>query len=141
MAMKTAQQANQAWKDSQTKATTNYGDGVQAYTGDWAQATVAQEQVLLTNVTQAISSGLWANKVRAKGTQGWKTDTIAKKANFTTGFTAGAPNQLASATKIMAALGNLVPALPARGTYDQNKQRWAALVDGLHALKGTLGAT
>lgn len=141
MAMKTAQQANQAWKDSQTKATTNYGDGVQAYTGDWAGSTVAQQQVMLQNVTDAVQSGLWARKVQAKGTQGWKTDTIAKKGNFTTGFTAGAPNQLASATKLMSALGNLVPALPARGTYDQNKQRWAALVDGLHALKGTLGAT
>lgn len=141
MAMKTAAQANQAWKDSQTKATTNYGDGVQAYTGDWAEATVAQQNVLLQNVTTSIQDGTWARKVRAKSTQGWKSDTIAKKGNFTTGFTAGAPNQLASATKIMSALGTLVPSLPARGTYEQNKQRWAALVDGLHALKGTLGAT
>lgn len=141
MAMKTAAQSNQAWKDSQTKAVTNYETGVTGYTGDWVQATVSQEAVLLQNVTDAIRNGVWAAKVRAKTTQGWKSDTVAKKANFGVGFTAGAPNQLAAATKLQAALGNLVPALPARGTYEQNKQRWAALVDGLHALKGTLGAT
>lgn len=139
--MKTAQQANAAWTASAGVATTNYDAGVAGYTGDWAAATVAQEQALLTNVTTAITNGTWRNKVQAKGTNGWKTATQAKKANFTTGFTAGGPAQLAAITKIIAALNNIVPNLPARGTYEQNKLRATTLMDALHAQRGQLGAT
>lgn len=138
--MKTAQQMNDAWKASAGTATTNYDAGVAAYTGDWAAATVAQESALLTNVTQAITNGTWRNKVQATGTGGWKTATQAKKANFTVGFTAGGANQLAAAQKIMAELGNIVPNLPPRGTYEQNKLRATTLMDALHARRGTLGA-
>ena len=42
--------------------------------------------------------------------------------------------------KILSAEGNIVPSLPARGTYEQNKVRATTLMDALHALKGTLGA-
>ena len=138
--MKTAQQAAANWSGSSGRAATAYTQGVQAYTGDWAGVTVAQQATLLTNVTQAITSGRWAQGVQQTGTTGWKQATQAKEANYMTGFTAGAANQAAAAQKIMAALGTLVPALPPRGTYDQNKLRATALMDGLHALRGQLGA-
>lgn len=138
--MKTAQQANDAWKASGPKATTNYAAGVAAYNGDWAAATVAQESVLLQNVTAAIQNGTWRNKVNATATSGWKTATQAKAPNFTTGFTAGAPNQLASATKLMNELASIVPNLPPRGTFEQNKLRATTLMDALHARRGSLGA-
>ncbi len=138
--MKTAQQAAANWSGSQGRATTAYNAGVSAYAGDWAGKTTAQQAVLLQNVQTAITSGRWAAGVNKVGTAGWKAATVAKEASYSLGFTAGAAKQAAAIGKIMAALANIVPALPARGTYEQNKVRATTLMDGLHALKGTLGA-
>ena len=93
-----------------------------------------------TNWDQAVISGRWASGVNAIGTAGWKSRTEAKSANFGTGFQAGAQAQAASAQKIMSALQSIVPSLPPRGTYEQNKIRSTALMDQLHALRGQLGA-
>lgn len=138
--MKTAQQANANWKAAAPTATAAYDAGVQGYQGDWATATTNQQAALLLNVTQAINDGSWAAGVRRVGTGGWKTATTDKKGNYTTGYTAGANAQLLAAQKLMAFLGTVVPNLPARGTYQQNKTRWETLVDALHAQKGNLGA-
>lgn len=138
--MKTAQQAAQAWAESAGRAATNWQQGVQAYSGDWAGATVAQQQTLLTNVTTAISNGTWARGVTSTGTQGWKSATQSKASNYSTGFQAGAAAQAAAISKIINAEQNIVGALPPRGDYAQNKLRATAMMDGLHALRGTLGA-
>lgn len=138
--MKTAQQAAANWTGSQGRATAAWSQGVESYTGDWAGATVRQEAALLQNVTRAITDGSWRAGVQAKGTNGWKTDTLARSANYGVGFSAGAQNQAAAISKIMNALGNIVPNLPARGTYEQNKVRATTLMDALHAQRGTLGA-
>jgi hypothetical protein len=138
--VKTAAQAASNWRDSAGRAITAYNEGVAGYSGDWAGATVSQEQTLLTNVQQAITSGRWRNGVLGVGTAGWKSRTQAKSANYSTGFTAGADRQSAAIQKIMSALGNIVPSLPARGTFEQNKQRATSLMDQLHALRGQLGA-
>jgi hypothetical protein len=138
--MKTAAQAAQNWVGSQGRATTAYQQGVQGYTGDWAGATVNQQAALLANVTQAITSGRWAAGVQSTGTAGWKSATQAKEANYSTGFSAGAQAQATAIAKIMNALSNIVPNLPARGTYEQNKVRATTLMDALHAQRGQLGA-
>jgi hypothetical protein len=138
--VKTAQQAAANWVASQGRAQSAWTAGVESYSGDWAGATVAQEAALLQNVTQAITQGRWRAGVQAKGTAGWKQATVARAANFGTGFSAGAPAQAASINKIMSALANIVPNLPARGTYEQNKVRATTLMDALHAQRGTLGA-
>jgi hypothetical protein len=95
---------------------------------------------MVANFQQAIASGAFTRGVQAVGTSGWKAATEAKSANYSTGFQAGANNQSAAITKIMSALGNIVPSLPPRGTYEQNKVRATSLMDQLHALNGTLGA-
>src|SRR5690348_6365008 len=114
--MKTAQQAASNWTASQGRASAAWSAGVQAYNGDWAAATVAQEGALLTGVTQAITSGRWRAGVQKTGTTGWKTATEAKAPNYSQGFSAGAPKQAAAIAKIMQFLGTVVPNLPARGT-------------------------
>jgi hypothetical protein len=138
--VKTAQQAASNWSNSAGRAAADWETGVQGYTGDWAGATTRQQAVMQTNWTQSVTSGRWANGVNAIGTAGWKSRTVAKSSNYTTGFSAGAANQAAAAQKIQAALANIVPSLPARGTYEQNKTRSTTLMDSLHALKGSLGA-
>jgi len=138
--MKTAQQAAANWAASAGRAQTQWQTGVESYNGDWAGATTSQQSVMLQNVTQAVQSGKWARGVQAVGTQGWKSRTVSKAANFGVGFQAGASNQAASAAKIMQALQSIVPSLPPRGTFEQNKIRSTSLMDQLHALNGSLGA-
>ena len=139
--MKTAQQAAQNWVNSAGTAATNWQAGIQNYQGDWAGRTVASYQNWVSGLANAQAQGLWQAGINAAGTSGWKSATVAKSANYSTGFTAGAAEQQAAITKIMNALQGIVPALPPRGTYVQNKARATALMDSLHALKGQLGAT
>jgi hypothetical protein len=139
--VKTAAQAAANWINSAGRAQTDWIAGVQAYSGDWASATTNQQSVMLQNVTTAISNGTWAAGVRRVGTTGWKSRTVDKQASFGTGFTAGASRQASAIAKILQAEASIVSSLPARGTFDQNKMRATALMDALHALKGTLGAS
>lgn len=138
--MKTPQQAAQNWRESQGRASAAWTEGVQSYNGDWAGATVAQEGVALQNITAAFTSGRWRQGVLSVGTGGWKAATTAKATNYSTGFSAGANNQQAAIQKIMNSLAGIVPNLPARGTYEQNKVRATTLMDALHAQRGQLGA-
>jgi len=139
--VKTAQQAAQNWVNSAGTAATNWQAGIQAYSGDWAGATVAAYNNWVQGLANAQALGSWQAGVNAAGTNGWKSATQAKAANYSTGFTAGAAEQQQAITKIMNALQGIVPALPPRGTYSQNKARATALMDAMHALKGTLGAS
>lgn len=138
--MKTAQQAAANWTGSAGRAAADYSAGVQNYNGDWAGSTIRQQAVMQTNWQQAVSSGRWANGVNARGTQGWKTATLDRVSNYSTGFTAGGAAYTAASQKIIAALQTIVPNLPPRGTYDQNKVRATTLMDALHAQRGQLGA-
>ena len=138
--MKTAAQAAANWIGSASRATTAWQEGVQGYSGDWAGATTRQQAVMQSNLNAAITNGSWAAGVNRVGTNGWKQATQDKGSNFQTGFTAGASRQAASIAKIITAEQNIVSSLPPRGDYTQNKARATAVMDGLHALKGTLGA-
>ena len=138
--MKSAAQAAQNWQAASGRATTAFAEGVQGYTGDWAAATVAQQGAMVTNWQQAVASGLWSRGVQATGTGGWKAATQAKQTNYTTGYSAGAPNYQAASNKIMGALGSIVPSLPPRGDINANLQRSNALALALHSQRGNLGA-
>lgn len=136
--MKSAATAAQNWTQSSGRAVTAYEQGVSNYSGDWAGATVRQQGVMQANWNAALPR--WAAGVQAVGTAGWKSKTQAKSANYSTGFTAGSADYTTAINKIMSALGTIVPSLPPRGTYEQNKARSTALMDALHAQKGQLGA-
>lgn len=138
--MKTAQQAAANWAASAGRASTNYSEGVNNFSGDWAGATTRQQATMVNNWTQAVSSGRWAQGVTNTGTNGWKSATQAKTTNYTTGFQAGAQKQAAAAAKIMSFLGSAVPALPPRGDINANLARANALALALHQQKGNLGA-
>jgi len=136
--VKNAQQAAANWTGSAGRAAADYSQGVQNYNGDWAGATVRQQAVMQTNWLASLNT--WAAHVQAVGTAGWKTATVNKVANYSTGFQAGAQNYATASAKIISALNTIVPNLPARGTYEQNKIRSTTLMDALHAQRGQLGA-
>lgn len=138
--MKNAQQAASNWVNSAGRAASDYQQGVEGYSGDWAGATTRQQSVLVNNWNQAVTSGRWAAGVNARGTNGWKQATVAKIGNYSTGFQAGAARQAAAIAKIIQAEQNIVNSLPPRGDYAQNKNRATAFMDQMHSLKGSLGA-
>lgn len=138
--MKTAAQALQNWQNSAGTAATNWQAGINNYNGDWVGATVGAYQNWVSGLANAQANGLWQAGIQAAGTAGWKSAAQAKAANYSTGFTAGSAEYQVAIQKVMGALNNIVPSLPPRGTYDQNKLRATTLMDALHSLKGQLGA-
>lgn len=137
MAVKPASAWSANWTGSSGKATTNYQAGVEAYNGDWAGATTAQQATMQANWLASVNNGTWANGVQNKGTNGWKSDTVAKMANYGVGFTAGASAYSAAASKLQPFMQNAVNSLPPRGDINANLQRSAALALALHNAKGT----
>lgn len=137
---KTAAQAAQNWTNSGGRAATAFTEGVQQTTKDQAALAVAQQATLLSNFTQAVTSGRWAAGVTRRGTAYWKAQTIAKAPNYTQGFTAGASNFASAIGKIIQAEQGIVNALPPRGDINQNLQRANAFALAMHSMKGQLGA-
>lgn len=137
--MKTAAQAASNWTGSAGRAATDWQTGIQSYSGDWAGATTRQQAAMSTNWNASVANGSWAAGVNRVGTNGWKTATENKAANYQTGFQAGSQAFSTAIGKIIQAEANIVGSLPPRGTYQQNVARATAVMDGLHALKGTLG--
>lgn len=128
------------WQASQGRAAAAYQEGVQSTNADWAGNLLRQKQVMVQNWQAAVNSPTYDAHVGAIGNGGWKTATLAKAGNFSTGFTAGAPKQQVAAGKLYNAMQNITASLTPRGTYEQNKVRANSVMDQLHALKGTLGA-
>jgi len=57
MAVKPASAWASNWSGSAGRATTNYTQGVDSFTGDWAGATVAQQAVMQQNWLQSLANG------------------------------------------------------------------------------------
>ena len=138
--MKTAAQAAQNWVNAGGRATTAWSDGISSTQKDQAGLAVAQQAALLSNFTQSVTSGRWAAGVQRRGTPYWRSQSLAKSANYGTGYTAGAANQASAIAKIINAESAIVASLPARGDINQNLQRANAFALALHAQKGNLGA-
>lgn len=138
--MKTAAQAASNWQASAGTAAANWTAGINGYTGDWAGTTVNSYNNWVSGLANAQAQGLWQRGIQAAGTSGWKSASQSKAANYSTGFTAGSAEYTQAIAKVMNALSNIVPSLPPRGTYAENKLRATTLMDSLHALKGTLSA-
>lgn len=132
MAVKPASAWAANWTGSAGRATTNYKTGVDAYTGDWAAATTSQQAVMQQNWLNSLNNGTWAAGVNATGTQGWKSATDAKSANYGTGFQAGGSKYASAANKLQPFMSSAVASLPPRGDINANLQRSAALAMALH---------
>src|SRR6266496_3801296 len=64
-------------------------DGVQGTTVDPTALAIAAEGAMLTNITQAITSGRWRQALQRAGKAKWQGNTIAKAANWTGAATTG----------------------------------------------------
>lgn len=89
MALKTAQQAGQAWLNAAPQATQNYVAGINSTTVDPTALAAAQAQKALLNYSAVINSGEWARRLADAGQAKWKQQSIAKQANYGVGYQAG----------------------------------------------------
>lgn len=138
--MKTAAQAAANWQGSAGRAATAFTEGVNSTTKDQAALAVAQQATLVANFNNAVNSGRWAAGVQRRGTAYWKQQTVAKAANFSQGFQAGAANFQSAIGKVIAAEQGIVGSLPPRGDINQNLQRANAFALAMHSQKGNLKA-
>jgi hypothetical protein len=125
------------WRDSAAAGQTRYTEGVQATQVDVVARAVAAQPKLLTNVTQAITSGRWARKLQERGTAGWKAATLAKATNNTTGIAAGVDDyQKAMQTwlPIIQSASASVQSMP-NASFQDSLNRMTAFATALHNAK------
>src|SRR5881392_1454036 len=90
MAVRSLQQTVANWQAGTATGQQRYLDGVAGTTVDVVGRAIQSQNALLANFQQAVSSGLWARRLSAVGTQGWKSAVAAKGGtNWTTGIQAG----------------------------------------------------
>jgi hypothetical protein len=80
--------AAQRWQQSASGAQTRYTEGVQATSVDPTALAAAQASKMLQGVQQAITSGRWQRRLAEVGAAGWKSATLAKANNSSTGIAA-----------------------------------------------------
>lgn len=116
---------------------TRYAEGVQATQKDVVALAVAAQPKLLANFNQAVSSGFWARRLQARGTQGWKTQTIAKAANWAVGISAGEADFRTAMTiwlPIIQAAAASVQGMP-NTSFQDSLNRMNAYATALHNAK------
>ena len=109
--------------------------GVQSVTVSPGQAAARQADVWAQNTVAAKST--WTKNVQVPLEQ-WKSDMLTKgKERIATGAAQAEPKMAQFLTKLAPVINNAKASLPARGSYAQNKQRATAMMDALHAAKGS----
>jgi hypothetical protein len=83
-------QAVSRWTQSAGTAQTRFTEGVQSTTVDPTQLAIAAQSKLLAGFNDAVQSGRWARNLAQVGAGGWKSATLAKANNYSTGIAAGA---------------------------------------------------
>jgi hypothetical protein len=80
--------AAQRWQSAASTAQTRFTEGVQNTQKDPTALAAAQAQKMLNGVQQAITSGRWQRRLSEVGQAGWKSATLAKANNYSTGIQA-----------------------------------------------------
>lgn len=127
----------QRWQQGAGTGQQRYTEGVQATQKDVVALAINAQQKMLTNVTQAVTSGFWARRLQARGTAGWKSQTIAKAANWSVGIQAGLQDyQTAMQTwlPIIQAAAASVAGMP-NATFQDSLNRMTAYATALHNAK------
>lgn len=127
----------QRWRDSAGMGQARYSEGVQATQKDVVALAISAQPKLLTNFQQAVSSGFWARRLQARGTAGWKAQTLAKAGNYATGIAAGAADyQTAMQTwlPIIQSAAAAVAGMP-NASFQDSLNRMTAYATALHNAK------
>jgi predicted transcriptional regulator len=105
--------------------------GVEAVTVSPGQAAARQKNAYTAGVTA--NADKWARNVSAVTTQEWQQAYITKGLDRMASGAAAAEGKVTNfMNKLLPAISSIRATLPSRGTYEQNKARAVAMMDGLH---------
>lgn len=124
-----------AWVQGMQGAGAKYAAGVQSVKVAPGQTAAARSQLWAQNVANAVQK--FATNVAKVSLSSWQESAVNKGApRLGTGATAAQPKFQSFMTSFIPALSTIVQGLPAGGTYEQNKARFLAYSDALHAKAG-----
>lgn len=126
MARVTAQQFAQKWQTNLSGATQYIQAGVQKVSTPPGQKAAAQAQVMLANLTAAVTSGMWARRVGAVSLSDWQSAIITKGIpRIASGAQAALAKMTAVGTDLLAAVDASVAIVnqTPRGNLQTNIQR------------------
>jgi hypothetical protein len=133
------QQAADRWETGLGAATQKISEGVDRVTVSPGEKAAAQADVWHQNVTAAKEK--FARNSRAVSLEDWRAQTKAAVGNVATGasrkkgkFTDKITPVFAHMSTVLARVDNMP-----RGSYEQNKQRAIAMMDGMHGYKSPGG--
>ena len=133
----TPQAAADKWATNAAGAAPRYASGVQNTQIDVVGRALAQEGVMLQNITQAITSGHWRRKLGEVGTAGWKTKTVQKAGNYGQGINSGKDKTLRAFQTLfpfMQTLQDAIAQMPS-GTQADSIARATAWIQGMATYK------
>lgn len=136
---KSVQQVVDAWAGSAGAAQTKFTQGVESTQVDVVGRAIAQQGVLLANFSESVTSGRWARGLtESGGTANWKSKTVAKAGNYSTGIQAGKDKYARAAAKLMPYIESgrqQIHQMP-KGNIGASKARASAWIDYMAAGKG-----
>jgi hypothetical protein len=106
-----AQQAADAWEAGATQATQKWATNLQNTTKPITSAAIAQQNVAVSNYSQALNSGRWAAALNAVGDAGVKSAAAAKSGNYGTGVGAAKSKYQSKIGPILAYIAAGLPQL------------------------------
>jgi hypothetical protein len=129
-----ASTAASRWVQGAAQGQQRFVEGVQNTTKDPTALAIAQQNKLLANFTQAVTSGRFARNLARVGKQGWQSATVAKAANYGTGINASQAKYEAAIGPVLQQIGTLqgqIASMP-RATFQDSLNRMVAFATGLH---------
>lgn len=125
------EQIAQDWANRLAAARDKAQRGIQAVTVSPGQAAARQKGVYLANVQAAADK--WAKNTAAVPLGEWQQAMLTKGLDRMAAGAAGAqPKMAAFLGRLLPAIDTIKAGLPSRGSYEQNKARAVAMMDGLH---------
>jgi hypothetical protein len=103
MAVKTAQQATQAWQAGIAGGSAKYSAGIQSTNVNPMELAAAQTDKALANYTQAVTSGRMAAALRATPVSFWKSQATNSAAKWSAGAQKGLTKFTAAAQRMQSA--------------------------------------
>ena len=134
--MVTADQAAADWVAGLSAKTTKITNGVQNVKVAPGQAAARNKAGYLAGVQARVD--VWAQRVGAVTREQWISDMVNKGIPRIATGAQGAQGKMTQVfQQLLPHIERSVAALPARGTFEQNKARANAMMDMMHAFKMT----
>lgn len=127
-------QVAQDWANGLTAKTGKMTDGIRSVTVAPGQLAARQKAAYIQGITA--SQDKWAQNVGNVSLQEWQDKAInVGIPRVASGATAAVPRMAQVMAQLLPHIDRVKASLPPRGSYEQNKARANAMMDGMHTFK------